>query len=60
MMVFWLAGRVMMLLQGVSMRVLPLLDRQMREADCVGAPPPEASVCVAQSEHDGTTGGWET
>ncbi len=58
-MVFWLAGLVMMLVLGVSMRMLPLLDRHMREADWVGGLPPAACVLVAQSEHDGGVGGWE-
>ena len=60
MMVLWLPGRVMMLVCGVSRRRLPLLDRHMRDADCVGgALPPAACVLVAHSEHEGGIGGTE-
>ena len=56
--VFWLPGRVMMLVCGVSRRRLPLLDLHMRDADCVGAAlPPAACVLVAHSEHEGGIGG---
>ena len=47
----------MMLVLGVSMRILPLLDRHMRENDCAVAPPPGASDLVAQSEQEGGVGG---
>jgi hypothetical protein len=58
-MVFWPAGLEMMLAVGVSMRMLPLLERHMRDADCVGGLPPGACVLVAQSEHEGGVGGSE-
>jgi hypothetical protein len=47
----------MMLVWGVSMRRLPLLERHMRDADCVGGAPPAGCVFVAQSEQDGGVGG---
>jgi len=47
----------MMLVWGVSNRNLPSLDRHMREADCVGAPPPAGCILVAQSEQEGGVGG---
>jgi hypothetical protein len=47
----------MTLLKGVSMRVLPSLERHRREADWVGGPPPEGCVLLAHSEHDGGAGG---
>src|ERR1700683_1278108 len=58
-MVFWAAGLEMMLVAGVSRRMLPLLERHMRDADCVGGVPPGACVLVAQSEQDGGVGGTE-
>jgi hypothetical protein len=42
---------------GVSMRILPLLERHIREDDCAVAPPPGDSDLVAQSEHEGGVGG---
>ena len=60
MIVFWLPGRVMMLVFGVSRRMFPLLDLHMRDADCVGgALPPAACVLVAHSEHEGGIGATE-
>jgi len=38
---------------GVSSRNLPSLDFHIREADCVGAPPPAGCVFVEQSEQEG-------
>src|ERR1700685_623337 len=58
-MVFWVAGLEMMLVVGVSRRMLPLLERHMRDADCVGGVPPGTCVLVAQSEQDGGIGGTE-
>src|ERR1700733_8234738 len=58
-MVFWAAGLEMMLVAGVSRRMLPLLERHMRDADCVGGGPPGACVLVAQSEPEGGGGGTE-
>jgi hypothetical protein len=56
----FLGGRFeMMLVVGVSRRMLPLLERYMRDADCVGGVPPGACVLVAQSEQDGGVGGTE-
>jgi hypothetical protein len=58
MIVFWLPGRVMMLMLGVSRRRLPLLDRHMRDADGIGGTlPPAGCVLVAHSEHEGGIGG---
>ena len=54
-----MAGLEMMLVVGVSRRELPLLERHMRDADCVGGAPPGACVLVAQSEQDGGIGGTE-
>ncbi|MFZ1159252.1 MAG: hypothetical protein WAO10_15825 [Candidatus Sulfotelmatobacter sp.] len=60
MIVFWLPGRVMMLVCGVSRRMFPLLDLHMRDADWVGgALPPAACVLVAHSKHEGGIGGTE-
>ena len=60
MIVFWLPGRVMMLVFGVSRRIFPLLDLHMRDADWVGgALPPAACVLVAHSEHEGGIDGTE-
>jgi hypothetical protein len=56
-MVFWVAGLEMTLAVGVSRRMLPLLERHMRDADWVGGLPPGACVLVAQSEQDGGIGG---
>jgi len=39
--------------------MLPLLERHMRDADCIGGAPPGACVLVAQSEQDGGIGGTE-
>ncbi|HVR22593.1 MAG TPA: hypothetical protein VMU26_04675 [Candidatus Polarisedimenticolia bacterium] len=39
------------------MRILPLLDRHIREDDWVGGLPPGASDLVAHSEHEGGIGG---
>jgi hypothetical protein len=47
----------MTLLKGVSMRVLPSLERHSRDADWVGGPPPAGCVLLAHSEHDGGAGG---
>jgi hypothetical protein len=47
----------MTLLWAVSMRVFPSLERHIREADWVGAPPPAGCVFDAHSEHDGGVGG---
>jgi hypothetical protein len=57
MMVCWAEGMEMTLVWGVSMRRLPLLERHMRDADCVGGAPPAGCVFVAQSEQDGGVGG---
>jgi hypothetical protein len=49
-----------MLALGVSMRILPALERHMRDDDCGGALPalpPGASDLVAHSEHEGGVGG---
>ncbi len=46
----------MMLALGVSMRILPVLDRHIRD-DCAGAPLPGACDLVAHSEHEGGVGG---
>jgi hypothetical protein len=43
----------MMLALGVSKRILPSLERHMRDADCAGGPPAAGSVFVAQSEQNG-------
>ena len=56
-MVFCSAGFEIMLALGVSMRILPELDRHMREEDWFAAPPPGASDLVAQSEQEGGVGG---
>ena len=56
-MVCFAAGSEITLLCGVSIRVLPSLDRHMRDADCVGAPPAADCVLVAHSEHEGGTAG---
>jgi hypothetical protein len=40
--VFWAAGLEIMLVVGVSMRILPLLERHIRDADWVGGLPPGA------------------
>ncbi len=48
----------MMLALSVSMRILPVLDRHMREDDCAPALLPGASDLVAHSEHEGGVGGW--
>lgn len=53
------AGSVMTLVWGVSRRMLPLLARNTRDADCVGGAPPGGCVLVAQSEHEGGVGGGE-
>ena len=58
-MAFCSAGLVMMLLLGVSVRMLPLLERHMRDGDCIGGLAPAACVLVVQSEHDGGVGGCE-
>ena len=50
-------GSEMTLVVGVSMRVLPSLERHKREADWVGAAPEAGWVLVAHSEHDGGVGG---
>ena len=47
----------MMLALGVSMRILPVLDRHIRDDDCAGALPPGACDLVAHSEHEGGVGG---
>ena len=47
----------MTLVDGVSRRNFPSLERHIREADWVGAPPPDGCVFVAQSEQKGGTGG---
>ena len=47
----------MILALGVSMRILPLLDRHMREEDCALALPPGASDLEAHSEQEGVVGG---
>ena|GEM_PF-5103552 len=39
------------------MRILPLLDRHIRDDDWVGGLPPGASDLVAHSEHEGGVGG---
>ena len=63
-MAFCEAGSVMTLLEGVSKRNLPSLERHIREADCEGGPPPAGCVLVAQSEQEGGVGGgagmWPT
>lgn len=46
----------MMLVLGVSKRILPSLDRHMRDADWDGGPPPAGWVFVAQSEQNGGVG----
>jgi len=51
------AGSEITLLNGVSMRVLPSLDRHMREADWLGGPPPAGCILEAHSEHEGGAGG---
>jgi heme iron utilization protein len=56
-MVRWPAGSVMMLVWGVSIRMFPLLDFHMRDADCAGGAPAAGCVLVAQSEHEGGVGG---
>lgn len=55
----------MILVTGVSSRVLPSLERQMRDGDCVAGAPPAACVLVVHSEHEGSVGvgvggGWPT
>jgi hypothetical protein len=37
----------------VSKRILPSLERHMREADCDGGPPLAGCIFVAQSEQKG-------
>jgi len=49
-------GSEMMLVFGVSKRILPSLERHMRDADCDGAAPPAGCVFVAQSEQNGGVG----
>lgn len=56
-MVFWSAGLEMILALGVSMRILPVLDRHMREEDWTLALPPGASDLEAHSEQQGVAGG---
>jgi hypothetical protein len=56
-MVCFKAGSEMTLVKGVSMRVLPSLERHSRDADWVGGPPPAGCVLLAHSEHDGGAGG---
>lgn len=58
-MVFCAAGLLMILVWGVSIRMLPLLDREMRDADCVGGPPPGGCVFVEHSEQQGGLDGVE-
>ena len=50
-------GSEMTLVWGMSMRVLPSLERHMREAVWVGAPPPAGCVLLAHSEQEGGVGG---
>jgi len=59
MMVRWPAGSLITLVWGVSIRILPLPDRHIRDADCVGGVPPAACVLVVQSEHEGGVDGIE-
>lgn len=49
----------MTLVWGVSIRILPLPDCHIRDADCVGGVPPAACVLVVQSEHEGGVDGIE-
>ena len=58
-MVRWPAGSLITLVWGVSIRILPLPDRHIRDADCVGGVPPAACVLVVQSEHEGGVDGIE-
>src|SRR5271169_6189974 len=57
-------GSEITLVCGVSRRILPSLERHMRDADCEGGPPAAGCVLVAQSEHEGAVGGgcgiWTT
>src|SRR5208283_635301 len=52
-------GSVITLVCGVSRRILPSLERHMRDADCVGGPPAAGCVFVAQSEQEGGVGGGD-
>lgn len=49
----------MMLVCGVSIRMLPLLERHMRDAEGAGAVPAAGCVLVTHSEHEGGVGGGE-
>lgn|SRR5579871_591660 len=49
------AGLEMILVFGVSKRILPSLARHMREDDCCEVPPPAGCILVEQSEQEGGT-----
>lgn len=53
MIVCWAEGSEMMLVLGVSKRILPSLERHMRDDDCWEVPPPAGCILVEQSEQEG-------